>query len=241
MKINKTDYMNWILLVGVVLLLLELSFFNGGLIFSLLVAAGCIYIGRRRLPKQSGKLLFWGGVIAFVFQILNMMTFQFFLLAVLIHLVLKFVQTKRTPTLIKPTITEPSITNGEVFKKAPLFQNTLFERQKTPEHVYEWNDINIQSGIGDTVIDLSYTVLPKGEAVIVTRHLIGNVQILVPYEVEVSVRHSAIAGNVKIFEHEHPKFFNQTICFQTAQYEEASQKIKIVTAMMTGDLEVKRI
>lgn len=223
------------------LLLLELSFFNGGLIFSLLVAAGCIYIGRKRLPKQSGKLLFWIGIIGFIFHILNMMTFKFFLLAILIHLVLKFIQAKREPVHIKPILKEPLSMEGPLLKKEPLFRNTLFERQKTDEHVYEWNDINIQTGVGDTVIDLSYTVLPKGEAVIVTRHFIGNVQILVPYEVEVAISHSAIAGHVKIFEQEPLKFFNQNISFQTPHYEKATQKVKIVTSMMTGDLEVKRI
>ena len=56
--------------------------------------------------------------------------------------------------------------------------------------MYEWNDVNIQAGIGDTVIDLSYTVLPKGETVIFIRNVMGKVTIMIPYDVEVSVNHS---------------------------------------------------
>ena len=60
----------------------------------------------------------------------------------------------------------------------PLFQNKLFGGQKTPDHEYEWNDINIQTGFGDAVIDLSYTVLPKGESVIFIRNVMGKVTVL---------------------------------------------------------------
>lgn len=95
-------------------------------------------------------------------------------------------------------------------------------------------------GIGDTVIDLGNTVLPKGESVIVIRSFIGNVKILVPYEMEVSVSHSVLAGTGKIFEHHEPKMMNQTVSFQSEGYDQAQQKVKIITSMIVGDLEVKR-
>ena len=60
-------------------------------------------------------------------------------------------------------------------KEQPLFQNRHFGQQKTPDHDYEWNDMNIQVGIGDAVIDLSYTVLPKDETVIFIRNVMGKV------------------------------------------------------------------
>ncbi|MDQ7862937.1 LiaF-related protein [Peribacillus frigoritolerans] len=37
----------------------------------------------------------------------------------------------------------------------------MFGHQQTTEHVYEWNSVNVQGGVGDTVIDLSKTILPK--------------------------------------------------------------------------------
>ena len=113
--------------------------------------------------------------------------------------------------------------------------------KKTPQGVYEWEDINIQTGIGDTVIDLSYTMLPKGETVIFIRNIIGNMQILVPYEIEVSIHHSCMAGSTHIFDHHEPKVFNQVIHLKTPGYETAEQKVKIFTSLVVGNLEVSRI
>lgn len=241
----KTDYVSWILLIGVILLLLEISFFNSGLIFSLLISIGCIYLGRKRLPRKSGKVLFWFGAIGFGINILSMMTFKFFLLAILVYVVIQFIQTKKKPVYIQPLIrerNESQMSHGEeLLKKKSLFENRFMGRQQTSDHVYEWNDVNIQTGVGDTVIDLSYTVLPKGEAIIFIRSFIGNVQILVPYEIEVSVHHSIWAGTTKILNAHDAKTINEVLQFQTPNYETAVQKVRIVTSMMVGDLEVKRI
>ncbi|MFC0272374.1 cell wall-active antibiotics response protein LiaF [Metabacillus herbersteinensis] len=244
-KKMKADYTSWILLIGILLLLLEISFFNGGLIFSLLLSIGCIYFGRKWMPRLRGKILFWFGWISLLITILNMMTFRYFILAILLYLLLQFFQSKKNPELIKPVIYESEIhvspESEPLLKRQRLFGNQWFGTQKTPEHVYEWNDVNIQGGIGDTIIDLSYTVLPKGESVISIRQFIGNLQILVPYEVEVSVSHSVIAGAATIFEQQEPRVINEALSLQTAGYETAEQKVKIITSLITGNLEVKRV
>lgn len=239
----KSEYISWILLLGIVVIFLEFTFFNRGLIFSLLVSGGMIYVGRKWMPRTIGKLLFWFGIISLIFTIFNMITFKFFLLAILIYIIVQFVQSKRNPAHIRPVIKEagPVLEKEKVIKREPFFSNQLFGQQKTPDHGYEWNDINIQSGIGDTIIDLSYTVLPKGETVIFIRNLIGNIQVLVPYDIEVSVNHSVIAGAVEIFESQESKIFNQSLQVQTPGFEQAEQRIKIFTSVLVGDIGVKRI
>ncbi|MBU8880473.1 cell wall-active antibiotics response protein [Bacillus sp. FJAT-29790] len=239
----KSDYISWILLLGIVVLLLEFSFFNRGLIFSLLVDIGMIYIGRKRMPRTSGKILFWLGLIFLIISIFSMMTFKFFLLAILLHFLIQYAQSKRNPAHIRPIVMEPSLFSEKetIIKKEPLFSNFLFGQQKTPEHVYKWSDINIQAGIGDSVIDLSYTVLPKGETVIFIRNFVGNIRVLIPYDVEISVNHSVIAGTSEIFEFQETKIFNQTLQVQTPGFEQAEQKVKIFTSLLVGDLEVKRV
>ncbi|EIJ82148.1 Cell wall-active antibiotics response protein [Bacillus methanolicus PB1] len=240
----KSDYISWILIIGFVLLFLEISFFNKGIIFSLLVASGMIYLGRKIMPGKFGTLLFWAGLIFFVASIFGMITFRFFLLAILIHLIIQFSQSKRHPEKIIPVIKEnekSSTGDKTVIRRKPVLENIFFGQQKTPEHVYEWNDINIQAGFGDTVIDLSYTVLPKGETVIVIRKMIGNVQLLVPYDLEVSVNHSSLAGSASIFDHKEEKIFNQNLHIQTPDYDNQEQKVKIITSIIVGELEVKRV
>jgi len=238
----KSDNLNAFFLLGIILLIIEVTFFNGGVLFSFVISFGCIYIGRKKLPRTFGKILFWFGWISLAFTILNMMTVKFLILAVLIYLLIQFIQSKKKPHYIKPDIKESEKTSKQepILRRQPLFQNIVMGQQKTPEYVYEWNDVNIQSGIGDTIIDLSYTVLPKGESVIFIRNVIGNVQIFVPYEVEVKVHHSVLYGATTIFENQDAKTVNQTLHYQTEQYDHAEPKLKIVTSIGVGDLEVKR-
>lgn len=239
----KSDYISWAVLFGIIVLLLEISFFNRGVIFSLLVAIGMIYIGRKRMPSSTGKLFFWSGIAFFTLSVFNMMTFKFLLLAILVNLIIQYRKSKKEPEVIQPNIKvdlEKKPTEILIEKK-PIFENALFKERTTPEHVYEWNDINIQTAIGDTVVDLSYTVLPKGETVIFLRNFIGNLQVLIPYDVEVSVNHSSIAGKATVFQFEGSKMFNQLVQFETEGYEKAEQRVKIFTSFVVGDLEVKRV
>jgi lia operon protein LiaF len=241
-KLN-SEYISWIILVGAVILLLEVTFFNQGLIFSLFISILMVYLGRKSLPKKMGKLLFWGGLFLIIINIFQMMTFRFVLLAIFIYFVLQFAQSKKIPSIISPVvgIPSPSRPREQVVERKPLFQNLIFGQQQTPDHVYEWNDINIQTGLGDSIIDLSYTVIPKGETVIYIRKFIGNIQIFVPYDYEVSVRHSVLAGATTVLDFHESKMFNQVFHLETPEYEKAEKKIKIITSVALGDIEVKRI
>ncbi|WP_347552517.1 cell wall-active antibiotics response protein LiaF [Pseudalkalibacillus hwajinpoensis] len=239
-KGRNIDTVNGLLIVGVILLLLEISL-NGGLLFLFVIAALFIYMGRKRLPKTSGKVFIGIGLFFFLTTIMNMVVVKFFLLVLLIYLGFQFYQSKQKPKKIRPVLEQPVEKEEGILKQEPLFQNKWSGRQKTHDHVYEWDDVNIQTGFGETIIDLSYTVLPKGESVIMIRNVVGNVQILVPYELEVSIHHSAMVGSASLFHHEEPRVFNQVLSYKTKGYEEASEKVKLVTSMFAGDIEVKRI
>ena len=243
MRNMKTDYLNWIVLVGILLLVLEILFFNGGLIVTFILSIGCIYLGKKWRPRFLGKLLYWIGWLWLIVTVLNMMSFRYFLCVALFYLIVQFFQSQKQPKQVKPIIleTKSGAESGMFFKKQKIFENKFFTSQKTPEHVYEWNDVNIQVGIGNTVIDLSDTVLPKGEAIISIRSLVGNVQILVPYEVEVHINHSVIAGTVAILQEQEQRTVNETIVYETADYEQAEQKVKLITSVVSGKLEVKQV
>jgi lia operon protein LiaF len=242
-KKTKNDYIGWLVIIGVFILLLEVLFFNKGLIFSLFIAGGLIYLGRRKNGKKRGRILFIAGIVIFIVSIFNMMTFRFLLLAILLHFFIQYYQSKKNPKMVAIDLTksEPKPQDEVLNKTEPLFGNIFFGQQKTPEGVYEWKDVNIQTGIGDTVIDLSYTMLPKGETVILIRNVIGNIQIHVPYEVEVSINHSCVAGSTTVFGSHEPKIFNQVLQLKTPGYEQSEQKVKILTSLVVGNLEVSRI
>ncbi|MGM7723514.1 cell wall-active antibiotics response protein LiaF [Metabacillus sp. Hm71] len=245
LKNMKSDYVNWILLIGILLLLLEVSFFNGGLIITFVLSIGCIYLGKKWKPRMMGKIFFWIGWIWLIVTVLNMITFRYFLCVVLLYLIVQFFQSQKQPKQIKPITVDDgfeSETRSDRFiKRQKIFDNKFFGSQKSPEHVYEWDDVNIQVGVGNTVIDLSDTVLPNSEAIISIRSLIGNVQILVPYEVGVHVNHSILAGTVTILQDQEERVINELIVYETAEYDQAEQKVKLITSMITGKLEVKRV
>ncbi|MBM7690602.1 lia operon protein LiaF [Peribacillus deserti] len=238
----KTDHINLLIWISIFLIFVELLFFHSGLIFSLLLSAGLIYIGRKKYNKTFGMILFWFGILTLVITILNMFAAKFLILALIVYIFVVYNQSKKSPKKIRPIILEKNpIKEETIIKKAPLFQNRFYGTKTTGEHVYEWNDINIQGAIGDTEIDLSYTVLPKGESIIFIRHGVGNVRVLVPYDIELCVNHSAFIGSTRILNEQEPKIFTQNTIYQTANYDEAAQKVKIFTSLFSGELEVKRI
>lgn len=242
-KNSKNDYIGWLVIIGVLVLAMDILFFNRGLIFSLFVSVGMIYLGRRRAGRKRGKILFYGGIAFLAISILNMMIFKFLMLAILLHFFIQYITSKKNPRKMTMGFVQPAQVHQEetIVKSKPLFENIFFGQQKTPVSVYEWNDINIQTGIGDCIIDLSYTMLPKGETVIFIRNIIGNIQILVPYDIDVSIHHSCVTGSTTVFDHHEPKIFNQVFYLKTPGYDLAEQKVKIFTSLVVGNLEVSRI
>ncbi|MFL6561140.1 MAG: cell wall-active antibiotics response protein, partial [Bacillus sp. (in: firmicutes)] len=105
-KNTKNDYIGWLVIIGAIILVMEILFFNSGLIFSLFISGGMIYLGRKRSRKKKGKILFIGGIIFLVLSLLNMMTFKFLLVAILLHFFIQFLNAKKQPKKISPEITE---------------------------------------------------------------------------------------------------------------------------------------
>ena len=129
----KSDYISWIVLIGAFFLLLDVFFFNRGLIFSLIVATGMVYLGRKRMPRKTGKLLFWVGLFFLVVNVLNMLAIKFFLLAIICILIVQYANRKKQAKTILPIIKEQvdlEKRSETVVKEQPLFQNRLFGQQK---------------------------------------------------------------------------------------------------------------
>lgn len=236
----KSDYLSFIIFMGVFIFILEILLFNTGLVFSFLFSGFLMYIGKKKWHWLVGKAFFVIGLLSVFITIFNTMTLKFLIVATVLYVLYQYIQSKNHPATVKPEV--GSERHESVIRHPQKwFQNKLFGTQKTPEHSYTWDDVNIQCGISDTTVDLSYTVLPKGEAIIFIRNVIGNIQVLVPYEVELSVQHSVMVGSTTILEHEEKSIFNQTVNFHTENYKEATQKVKIITSVFVGSLEVKRI
>lgn len=240
----KKDFAGWIVIIAGFLLLLEIFVLHPGLIFSFLVAIGLMYYGKKGRKRKISKLMFWAGLLVLLISVLNMFTVKFLLFSLLFYWFVQYIQKKNNKEVIKPIIKHKEAGDADevIIKKEPMFRNRLFHRNETPDHVYEWKDINIQTGASDTIIDLSYTVLPQGETVIAVRNLVGNVKIYIPYDLEVSINHSVLLGSAYIFDEENAvNAFNMNIMRSSTGFDQAETRVKIITSFLVGNLEVKRI
>ena len=103
--------------------------------------------------------------------------------------------------------------------------------------VYEWDDVNLTIFMGDTIIDLGNTLLPKEENIILIRKGFGKTRVIVPLGIGVSVHHSTIKGQLS-FNEEEIDLTNEMVKLYSQGYDEANRKIKIVSNSLLGDLEV---
>ena len=173
-----------------------------------------------------------------------MFTVKFILFSILVYFLMQLLQNKKAAEIIKPIIRDKDVLLDDqepMLKKKALFTNAIYNRNSTPDHVYEWNDINIQCGLNETKIDLSYTVLPAGETVIMIRNIIGDVSLYIPYDMEVSVNHSSVYGSYRIFGEAEDHLINQNVTIRTPEFNQATTRVKIITSFVVGKLEVKRI
>lgn len=235
------DIVQLLLLIAFIIFIIEIFFDGPALLIFFALFGAMAYYGRRMMGKLRGKLLFWIGITCVVLMTMNLTAFKFLLIALIVSYVIKWYDRKKEPAYYQPEIIEDISLNGEeVIQETPLFYNKWFGHQETPAQAYSWQDVNIQAGIGDTVIDMTNTILPKDEAVVVVRNLVGNVKIFVPYEAEVSIDHSVVYGSIDIFGHEEQNAWNKVFHMQTEHYSQAAHKVRIFTSMLTGKLEVKR-
>ncbi|MBU9711001.1 cell wall-active antibiotics response protein LiaF [Evansella tamaricis] len=237
-----TDTFNWIFIIGVALLFAEIFFFNNGLIFGILFLSALIYIGKRMYENIVGKILFWIGVFILFFTIIDLMVARFIIIAAIVMFIISYRQSKDDPDYFSPELSEENVNSlpEPLVKVESIFVNQFSGNQSTDESPYKWRDINVHGGFGDRIIDLSNTVLPE-EAVISIRQLVGNIKVYVPYEVEVHVTHSAVFGRSTVFHKKQVSLFNQTFSYMTENYGTGKPRVKIVTSLLSGDIEVKRI
>lgn len=238
-----TRNLNWIWITVAILLVFEIVFFHGGATISALISGFFVYFSWKRLHSLGWKIVFAIAAISFVLNVFNLLAVRFLIVVVIAIIILNFIKSTKEPSKEKPELpNKSSLTEEEPLVQVDrLFDERFFDDFRTEETAYQWKDVNMHGIYGDRVIDLSNTVLPYDTAVISIRHLAGNIEIYVPYEVEVSIHHSSIFGRASIFGVYHGRLMNKSLHYETKNYNTAHQRVKIVTSLFSGDIEVKRV
>lgn len=171
-----------------------------------------------------------------------MLAVRFIVIIFIILYLLDYSKTKNKRYLQPEQSIDPVIVQDEpLVKMHPLFTQMLYGDQKAESNAFEWRDINIHGGIGDRVIDLSNAVTLDDTAIISIRHGIGNITIYIPYDTDFMIHHSAVFGRAYILNKQHEQLLNQQLSYQTEYYPNAMTRVKIVTTLISGNIEVKRI
>lgn len=97
---------------------------------------------------------------------------------------------------------------------------------------YHLKGIDLSSAITDVKIDLSRAIIPAGEQQITIRGLIGNVDIYVPYDLEVAVTAAVPLGKRSLID-------GSSGSFVTRGYADAATKVKIAVSLAVGDVTVR--
>lgn len=103
---------------------------------------------------------------------------------------------------------------------------------------FELEDLTIRNGVGDVKIDLTKAIIPEGETVIAVQAFIGDVDIYVPYDLDLSVIASVTIGDLEILSEKQGGFGRQ-VSIKTKNYETSTRRVKLILSLTIGDIDVK--
>lgn len=234
-KKSEREILEIIIIIGLVLFVIDFIFLEPGSLFLLALAGAGLFIGWRSFQTSTGKIIFWSGVFFLFITVLNTFAVRFFIVSLAIYYGWKwYQQNKQKDNTYIPSSIDPIDSFSEETKTE---QNHWFGRVEFGEEPYTWEDLNIQSVVGELVIDLNNTMLPSEDAVIVCRHVVGTIRIIVPYDIDVKIDHSMLYGDVQIFEKIEKSVFNRRFQYET---NDSPLRVKIYSQMLAGKLEVVR-
>jgi lia operon protein LiaF len=107
---------------------------------------------------------------------------------------------------------------------------------------WELTPLNISHFVGDTVIDLTKASIPYGETRVQVSAFIGDVQVLVPNDVQlgIEVTSSCFIGDARVLERQEGGMFTN-VKIQSPNYFEAEKKIRLTASSFIGDVAVTRV
>ncbi|WP_281191136.1 cell wall-active antibiotics response protein VraT [Staphylococcus schleiferi] len=199
-----------------------------GFLFVLLLGSILMYVGYIYFHKVRGLLCFWIGTLMILFTLLSNKYTLIILFIFIIIVAVRYIIYKRKPLEILST--------DDATEKHSFIKQKWFGDQKTPVYVYKWEDLQIQHGMGDIVIDMTKAANLKTQNHVVIRHIVGKVQVIVPLNYNVKLNVSAFYGKVTL-DRQQCKIENDNIQL-TSQHKAENYTVNIFVSTFIGDVEV---
>ena len=193
------------------------------------------------MSKSKGSELSWGfllialGVI-FLLDKLDIIDFGDFISTfwpvILIAIGIKLVLNKNTDgsTESKETLTlsEQTVKYSKVFGDIKLHVDSQ-----------DFNGGSISTVLGEIDLDLAKSNIKAGEKILNLSGVIGEISVILPKTLKVSVKANVTVGDIKILDITDDGFFiNRT--YQSKGYETAKKKLYISVSQVIGDIEIRR-
>ena len=237
--------LKWFSLIESLLLIVALYQLIHNLFILGLFAVGCwlIFLSRNQ-QKRKRRMPLVIGIFLTAFALLSLAGFWYMLIVAVIFLYLNYGKVfskidsfnfQQAPWNEKDIVVVE--TTDSLPKNAKRFKRNWLGNERIGNTIYEWDDINFSIFMGDTIIDLGNTILPKNESYIVIRKGFGKTRILVPNGIGIMIEHSAIKGKIA-FEEQQYVLENESVKMYSKHYEDQARTLKIITNVLVGDLEV---
>ncbi|TDI90082.1 MAG: hypothetical protein E2O77_08810 [Caldithrix sp.] len=126
------------------------------------------------------------------------------------------------------TLNEQNVKYSKVFGDVKLHVNNQ-----------DFNGGSISVMIGEIDLDLAKSNIKEGEKILRLSGVIGEISVLLPKTLKVSVKANVTVGDIKILDTTDDGFLiNRT--FQSEGYETAKKKLYISVSQVIGDIEIRR-
>ena len=104
---------------------------------------------------------------------------------------------------------------------------------------WEVSDAVYNVGIGDVILDMTKAKIPSQETRIQIHGFIGDVKVILPSTVKVSLHSSGFLTEARVMDQKNERFFG-SVRLSEAGYEKAAKRIYLDTAFFIGDITVSR-
>lgn len=123
-------------------------------------------------------------------------------------------------------------------KSGPTLRKSFIGDLHLMHDSFELEDMNIWHGIGDVKIDLSKAMIPEGETELVISGWVGDIDIYIPYDIDVSVEATVTFGELEILNRRQGGIRRQ-LSVATKEYPESKRRVKIILSLFLGDIDVR--
>lgn len=116
-------------------------------------------------------------------------------------------------------------------------QNILHSMKKGDEQ-YALYNMSVWSVINEVNLDLSYAILEENETTVLLQGVIGDIDLLVPADMAVSIDANVVIGEVNI-SREHEAGMMCRVKWRSFDYDVSEQKLNVICSFVVGDINVK--